>query len=82
MILPLDGHTVNCMHGNHFQREDTKLISNNITRFDKHIHQVITDIKDPTKSDKWKISASVTLKYIVSGNQHRLPLTPMKNLHS
>ena len=34
---------------NNFQGNVVKLISNDIPRFDKHIYQIIADIKDPTK---------------------------------
>ena len=49
--------------------------------FDDHINQVITDKKDLTKSDKCKISTSVLMKDILSGNQHCFPIQHMaKNI--
>ena len=77
LILPLDLHTFNIMYVQHFKNEVIKLISNYMPIFDKHMHQVIKSNKDPTKSDKWDISKSVSLKDILSGNQHRLTLTLM-----
>ena len=60
-----------------FLKKVIKFIYKNIPRFYRHTHQVITYNKDPTKNHKWKVPTPVTLKYILSGNQHCLPLTHM-----
>ena len=82
LILSLDSHTFNCMYGHHFQKKSIKFISNNLPRFDKHINQVITTNKNPTKYYKEKISTSVSLKDILSGNQHGFPLINMSKCDS
>ena len=60
-----------------FKKNTIKFVSNYRPVFDKHIHYVIRTNKYPTKYDKCKISMSVSLKDMLSRNQHRLPLTHM-----
>ena len=54
LILALDKHNVNFLHGHHFQRKIIKFISKNILIFNRQIHQFIADNTDIPKSDKRK----------------------------
>ena len=80
LILPLDIFTVKNMYGWHFQRKAVNFISKNIPIFGRHINPVITYVKYPTKTYRYKILMSVPLKDVLYWNQQYLPLTHMAKM--